>query len=117
MFKSTFANFLFPTAPDGYPQDTIALTRTSTEIEVRWNPVPPSQRNGDITHYEVELNETTFTERSTSELRQTNGTQLLLLLTGLEEFVEYSMRVRAYTSVGTGPFSPNISNATFTDRE
>lgn len=103
--------------PDGYPQNVVAMTRTSTAILVEWDPVPASQRNGYITHYEIELNQTTFSQLNTSELRETSGAQLMLLLTDLEEFVEYTMRVRAYTSVGAGPFSPNVSNATFTDRK
>lgn len=103
--------------PDGYPQNTVAITRTSTAILVEWDPVPSSQRNGYITFYEIELNQTTFPELNTSELRQTSGAQLMLRLTDLEEFVEYTVRVRAYTSVGAGPFSPNVSNTTFTDRE
>ena len=103
--------------PDGYPQNVVAVTSTSTAILVEWEPVPASQRNGYITHYEIELNQTTFPQLNTSELRQTTGAQLMLLLTDLEEFVEYTMRVRAYTSVGAGPFSPNVSNATFTDRK
>lgn len=105
------------TVPDGHPQNVVAVTRTSTAILVEWEPVPARQRNGYITHYEIELNQTTFPQLNTSELRQTSGAQLMLLLTDLEEFVEYTMRVRAYTSVGAGPFSPNVTNATFTDRK
>ena len=38
-----------------------------------------------------------------SLLRNTSST--FLLLSGLEEFVEYNISVRAYTSVGPGPYS------------
>ena len=33
-------------------------------------------------------------------------------LEGLEEYVEYSVRIRAYTSVGPGPFSVALANRT-----
>ena len=36
----------------------------------------------------------------------TNGSVTEITLTGLQEFVEYNISVRAYTSVGPGPFSP-----------
>ena len=103
--------------PDGFPRDIRALTTTSTEILVQWDPVLLSERNGDITHYEIELNQSTFTEVAASELQSTSGAKLMLLLTGLQEFVEYTVRVRAYTSAGNGPFSPSASNTTLTDRE
>ena len=107
--------FTSHTVPTGYPQNVTALTISSTVIDVQWDPVPISQRNGDIIDYEIELIQTKFTERFLSELRQTNGSQLSLALTNLEEFVEYTIRIRAYTSVGFGPFSPNVSNETFMD--
>ena len=74
-------------------------------------------RNGDITHYEIELNQTTFPEEPQTELRVTFGPQLTTNLTGLQAFVEYTLRVRAYTSAGSGPFSPTLSNSTLTDSE
>ena len=36
-------------------------------------------------------------------------------LEGLEEYVEYSVRIRGYTSVGPGPFSVAIMNTTLED--
>ncbi len=36
-------------------------------------------------------------------------------LTGLEEGLEYSISVRAYTVVGEGPFSPLVTNSTLED--
>ena len=77
--------------------------------------MPIDERNGDIIFYEVELNQSMFTEEVSSELRETNGSQLMLLLGDLEEFVEYTVRVRANTSAGAGPFSPHLSSQTLTD--
>ena len=80
-----------------------------------WDPVPEIDRNGIITQYEVEFNQSTFNEISASYLTTTNGSQLNVELEGLEEYVEYSVRVRAYTSVGLGPFSVAIMNTTMED--
>ena len=79
--------------------------------------MPIDRRNGEITHYEVELNQTMFPEELFSELRATTEPQLSLNLTGLQEFVEYTVRVRAYTSAGYGPFSSTVSATTLTDSE
>ena len=45
----------------------------------------------------------------------TNGSESSLVIIGLEEFVEYSIRMRAYTALGPGPFSPLVSSITFED--
>ena len=68
-------------------------------------------QNGVITHYQVEYNQSTFTEGA-SATSQTNGSVLSLLLVGLEEYVEYSIRVSAYTKVGQGPYSNATNNRT-----
>ena len=39
----------------------------------------------------------------------------MVYLTGLEENVEYSIRVRAYTSVGAGPYSDLVNVTTNED--
>ena len=82
-----------------------------------WDPVPEIDTNGIITQYEVEFNQSTFNEISTSNLTTTNGLQQMVELEGLEEYVEYSVRVRAYTSVGPGPFSVAVVNRSLEDGE
>ena len=94
-----------------------ALTTTSTAILVTWDPVSEIDRNGIITQYEVEFSQSTFNETSTSNLTTTNGSQLMVELEGLEEYVEYTVRVRVYTSVGPGPFSAAVVNRTLEDGE
>ena len=44
-----------------------------------------------------------------------NASGLVLELTGLEAFVEYSISVRAYTSQGPGPFSDDVTQVTRED--
>ena len=109
-----FSISLVPNAP---PDNVQAITSSSTAILVTWEQVPEIDRNGIITQYEVEFNQNTFNEISLSNLTTTNGLQLMVELEGLEEFVEYSVRVRAYTSVGPGPFSVAVMNRTLEDGE
>ena len=48
----------------------------------------------------------------------TNTTRLNITLTSLEEYVEYDITVRAYTSEGPGPYSdPPVTERTLEDGE
>ena len=84
--------------------NVIANSLTSTEILVSWSEVPAIDRNGIITQYEVAYTQTTF-DGNTFQSVMVNSTSTMTLLTGLHEYVEYSIQVRAYTSVGPGPYS------------
>ena len=92
-----------------------AVNISSTAIRVSWNPVPLIDQNGVLTQYEVEYNQTTFSEVSMYNTTTVNSTTLMVDLTGLEEDVEYSIRVRAYTSVGAGPYSNVVMETTQED--
>ena len=109
-----FSISLVPNAP---PDNVQALTSSSTAILVTWEQVPEIDRNGIITQYEVDFNQNTFSEISTSNLTTTNGSQLMVELEGFEENMEYSVRDRAYTSVGPGPFSAAVVSRTREDGE
>ena len=85
------------------------------EILVTWDPVPEMDCRGVIDHYEVQFNQSTFSEIPSVISTVTDGPVLMLSLQNLEAFVEYSIAVRAYTSVGAGPFTPIVNNQTFQD--
>ena len=85
------------------------------EMLVKWDPVPEMERRGVIDHYEIQLNQSSFSEISSVISIITDSPVLMLTLHNLEAFVEYSIAVRAYTSVGAGPFSPIVNNQTFQD--
>jgi len=114
-FSPAVNNQTFEDEPNAPPSNVQAITISSTAIMVTWDPVQEIERNGIITQYEVEFNQSTFNKISTSNLTTTNGSQLMVELEGLEEYVEYSVRVRAYTSVGPGPFSVAVVNRTLED--
>ena len=44
-----------------------------------------------------------------------NTSNTSIVVGGLQQYVEYNIIVRAYTSVGPGPFSPGVDNRTFED--
>ena len=80
-----------------------------------WELLPEIHQNGIIANYNVKLEPLDFTEELTRIF--VNSSNLSAIITGLEEFIEYNISVRAYTSVGPGPFSPVVVNRTFEDGE
>ena len=57
----------------------------------------------------------TFGGQITSNTVNTsNGSVLMMVLTGLEEYVEYNISVRAYTSAGFGPYNVGVDERTDT---
>ena len=87
---------------------------SSTEIIVCWDQVPAINRNGEITMYEVQYDPLqTFDGQICTETA--NTTLMCTDLIRLQEYVEYNISVRAYTSVGPGPYSDSVSERTNTD--
>ena len=109
----------YPTAPAEPPQNVTATAVSSTEIEVLWDEVPAIDQNGEITMYEILFVPLeTFGGQITSDTVNTsNGSVMMMVLTGLEEYVEYNISVRAYTSAGPGPYSDPVTETTLEDGE
>lgn len=83
-----------------------AIPISPSAISVSWSEVPDRDKNGNITKYEVEFNQTYFQEIPYSQTVDVAGASSTdVLIENLEEFVEYSVRVRAHTGIGSGPFS------------
>ena len=71
-------------------------------------------RNGIIILYEVQYEPLmTFGGQLMTMVMNTSNTSIVL--GGLQEYVEYNITVRAYTSVGPGPFSPAVNYRTAED--
>ena len=108
---------LYFTGPDDPPQNLTAMVISSTEIKVSWEELPAINENGEITTYEIQyIPLETFEGRiSTNTVNTSDGTVLMMELTGLEEYVEYTISVRAYTSEGPGPYSDPVTERTDTE--
>ena len=57
----------------------------------------------------------TFGGTLVAETVNISSTVLTIELTGLEEYVEYNISVRAYNSVGPGPYSDSVTERTLED--
>lgn len=88
------------------PPDVItAVNTSSTTVRVHWAEVPPIDQNGIIVRYEVEYTQSTLSGAAMFNTVTVDASILLVDLIRLEEYVEYAIRVRAYTIVGAGPYS------------
>ena len=107
---------VFPSVPDAPPQNVMTMVLSSTEIEVTWEEVPAINRSGIITMYEVQYDPLdTFGDQIAIAMVDTSGPVLMTNLTGLEEYVEYNISVRAHTSPGPGPYSDPVTVRTLED--
>ena len=98
------AIFLFSTVPSGSPDIQEALNVSSTAILVTWTEVNARDRNGIIITYEVDYQPANrFNDSDIVDIMNTTNTSIVLQ--NLHEFVQYNITVRAYTSIGPGPFS------------
>ena len=83
---------------------------------VTWGPVPAIDQNGIITEYEVMYEPLeTFGGNITTQRMNVTALEMSVTLTELQEFVFYNISVRAYTSVGAGPFSEEMTERTNED--
>ena len=105
-----------PAAP---PENVSVSVLSSTEIGVSWDEVPAIDQNGVITMYEVQFEpHQTFNDQiSTNSVIITNTSIMYTVLMELEEYVQYNISIRAYTSAGPGPYSTGIVERTDTDGE
>ena len=95
--------FLAPASP---PANVTAMATSPTSINVMWNIVPPIDQNGVITMYEIQyipLND--FGGQISGNVSNVSGSGLNITLLHLQEYVNYSISVHAYTSEGPGPYS------------
>ena len=91
--------------PSSFPINISANTFSSTMINVSWSTFPEIDHNGILTFYEVQFNQSAELPPSGTVLIPGNTTRVVL--TDLEPLVNYTITVRAHTSVGPGPYNPN----------
>ena len=108
-----YALFVAPASP---PSSMTAMTASSTSIDVMWYEVPPIDQNGVIMAYEITYTPLeNFTGVIGINSTNVSGSDLSVSLVGLQEYVNYSIQVRAYTSEGPGPYSYPMIQLTLED--
>ena len=117
MHRLLLVNFRFSfSAPASAPTDVVATVMSSTEIMVTWDIVLPIDQNGVITMYEVLYQPQETFNGSIGDLTvNVSAPEMSVALMNLQEYVNYTISVRAYTSVGEGPYSEAIIELTNED--
>ena len=93
------------------------MSTSPTSVEVVWNEVAAIDLNGIITMYEVMYTpHNTFGGQISANTTTVSGSELMVTLPYLQEFVSYSVSVRAYTTGGFGPYNePAVIERTLED--
>jgi len=87
----------------------MATVVSSTEIRVTWSPVPLIDQNGIITTYEVLYEPLeTFDGVIGPLMKNVSDLMMSVVLMDLQEYVNYTISVRAYTNEGAGPYSEGV---------
>ena len=84
-----------------------------TEVEVSWLEVDPIHRNGIIIVHEVDYQP--MNDFGSEDVTRVNTTNTTIVLMDLHESVQYTITVRAFTSVGGGPFNNPVASVTHED--
>ena len=103
-------------APATPPTNVTAMVTSPRNITVIWEEVVPIDQNGVITMYQV-LYQPLETFGGAIGPLTVNVTELTADLADLEEYVNYTISVRAYTSAGEGPYSDGVTELTYEDSE
>ena len=95
----------------------MAMSTSSESINVAWEEViPPIDRNGIITMYEVLYQPLeTFGGAIGPMTEVVNAPSTLVILTELEEYVLYNVSVRAYTEAGPSDYTTAVMERTNED--
>ena len=102
----------FISEPSAAPTNVNGHSTSSTSILLTWDDVPAFDQNGIITSYNI-----AYYSLKENHSNSTTVDSLIrqVTLTGLKEFVNYSITVFASTVVGNGPSSDSIVVSTDED--
>ncbi|XP_034088662.1 receptor-type tyrosine-protein phosphatase S-like isoform X19 [Gymnodraco acuticeps] len=92
--------------PSGYPQSITAEGATTSTIQVIWKPVLLPERNGQIVKYALQYKDIN-SPRSPSELFIT-APESTVILDSLKPDTTYDIKMCAFTSKGSGSYSPSV---------
>ncbi|KAJ8382903.1 hypothetical protein SKAU_G00036810 [Synaphobranchus kaupii] len=92
--------------PSGYPQNILAESATTTTVQISWRPVVLGERNGNVVKYALQYKDIN-SPRNPSELFIT-APESTVTLDSLKADTTYDIKMCAFTSKGSGPYSPSV---------
>ena len=107
----TYAIVTMPESNPTAAPEYILITCIETGFHVKWNELSLASRNGEIILYEISL--TTVSNSSNDSVAMTyNSTNTETGLTNLTVSTLYSIKIRAMTRIGYGPYSQPLEALT-----
>ncbi|XP_038066650.1 receptor-type tyrosine-protein phosphatase delta-like [Patiria miniata] len=82
----------------------IRSAATNDNVTFFWDPIPCGSRRGNITHYEYRFKEQIPREQE-KNIEKKNISRLSVTFGDLSPCTTYSIRVRAFTRIGAGPWT------------
>ncbi|XP_069048473.1 receptor-type tyrosine-protein phosphatase delta isoform X46 [Lepisosteus oculatus] len=92
--------------PSGYPQNIVADSITTTTIQLSWKPVLLAEQNGNIIRYAIQYKDIN-SPRNPSEIFII-APETTVTIDGLKADTTYDIKMCAFTSKGSGPYSPSV---------
>ncbi|XP_078319648.1 protein sidekick-like isoform X2 [Crassostrea virginica] len=90
-------------APSAPPTNVRVTAKNATALNVHWNPPPLDTQNGKLSGYKVIYWKTGF-QLEPSSPQVVPETEMVIY--GLDNYSNYTVRVLAYNTAGDGPYSP-----------
>ena len=98
------------TAPSSPPLNVTAMAVNATAIRVSWETPPIMHHNAPLTGFRVEYRSTIPLLSSTmKQIEVASPEQLYAMVFGLTPYTTYSVKVVVVNSVGSGPYSREVS--------
>ncbi|XP_071498430.1 receptor-type tyrosine-protein phosphatase delta-like, partial [Diadema antillarum] len=102
-----------PSAP---PMEVGATVLSSESIEVRWQPPPAEDRNGEVTGYKIQYHKVSPLSPTTPAIVVAVDADVRsFVLDDLSKYTLYDISVMASTAIGDGPSSESLSIRTAED--
>ncbi|XP_043954025.1 receptor-type tyrosine-protein phosphatase S-like isoform X25 [Gambusia affinis] len=92
--------------PSGFPQNIKAEGASTSTVQVSWQPVLLAEQNGQIVKYALQYKDIN-SPQSPSEFFIIPP-ESTVLLDGLRADTTYDIKMCAFTSKGSGPYSPSV---------
>ena len=104
------AIFLYCTiVPSSAPINVTVVSSSARALNITWQPLPISDRNGIITSYKITYYSSRWMHGNTT---QVNGSSTSAVLDSLIPFTSYNITISAATIIGFGPSSGEVIAST-----
>ena len=117
---SSNIDIYFLLVPNAPPTLNAFTNVGTTNFTINWSPPPPQSQNGVITSYVIDITGDPFPYIGPALILTTDGSYpdvaaKSLEVTGLENDNEYTIRIAAVNSEGTGPYTTVDTQRTYQD--